>query len=104
MPDTPGKRMESIMQRTEAAKWFWPIMLVAGLAAAAVIGISAFVQSKAMSGEPDFRMVLAVTAGTPRVERTVVTIEPSRIEVFATRSPSIVDRLAALLPQRKRSI
>lgn len=90
------------MQRTEAAKWFWPFMLVAAFAAAAVIGLSAFVQSKAMSSEPEFRMVVAVTAATPHVEGTPVTIEPSRIEVVGTRSLSIVDRLAALLPQRKR--
>jgi hypothetical protein len=55
-----------------------------------------------MSGEPEFRMVVAVSAGTPQVEPTAVTIEPSRIEVVGTRSPSIIDRLAALLPQRKR--
>jgi hypothetical protein len=91
------------MQRTEAAKWFWPIMLAAALAAAAVIGVSAFVQSKAMSDEPAFRMVIAVSGEVPRVERTAVTIEPSRIEVVGTRSPSIVDRLVALLPQRKRA-
>ena len=91
------------MQRTEAAKWFWPIMLVAALAAAAVIGLSAFVQSKAMPDEPAFRMVIAVSAQAPHVEATAVNIEPSRIEVIGTRSPSIVDRLAALLPQRKRA-
>jgi hypothetical protein len=95
--------MESIMQRTEAAKWFWPFMLVAALAAAVVIGLSAFVQSKAMSGEPEFRMVVAVSAPTPHVEGTPVTIEPSRIEVVGTRSRSIVDRLAALLYRRQRS-
>ena len=90
------------MQRTEAAKWFWPTMLVAALAAVAVIGFSGSVQSRATSVEPAFRMVVSVTAATPHVERTAVTIEPSRIEVVGTRSRSIVDRLAALLPQRKR--
>jgi archaellin len=96
--------MERIMRRTEAGKWFWLFMLVAALAAATVIGLSAFVQSKAMSGEPDFRIVIAVTAQQPQVaERTRVSIEPSRIEVVGTRSPSIVDRLAALLAHRKHA-
>jgi hypothetical protein len=94
--------MESIMQRTEAAKWFWPTMLVATLAAVAVVGFSGSVESSAISAEPEFRMVVDVSAKAPDVERTAVTIEPSRIEVVGTRSPSIVDRLAALLPQRKR--
>jgi hypothetical protein len=31
-----------------------------------------------------------------------VTIEPSRIEVIGTRSPSFVDRLGALLPAKLR--
>ena len=91
------------MQRTEAAKWFWPMMFAAALVAAAVIAFSAFVQSKAMSDEPAFRMVIAVSGQMPRVERTAVTIEPSRIEVVGTRSPSIVDRVVAWLPQRKRA-
>ena len=91
------------MQRTDAAKWFWPFLGVAALAATIVIGLSAYVQSKAMRGEPDFRMVVAVSAPAPHVEqRTAVTIEPSRLEVVGTRSPSIVDRVGALLSGKLR--
>lgn len=87
------------MHRNDAAKWFWPFLGVAALAATIVIGLSAYVQSKAMRGEPDFRMVVAVSAQAAHVnERNEVTIEPSRIEVIGTRSPSILDRLGALLP------
>jgi hypothetical protein len=91
--------MEKIMHRTDAAKWFWPFLGVAALAATIVIGLSAHPQSKAMRGEPDFRMVVEVSAPAPHVEaRTAVMIEPSRIEVMGTRSQSIIDRLGALLP------
>lgn len=91
------------MHRTDAAKWFWPFLGVAALAATIVIGLSAYMQSNAMLGEPDFRMVVVVSAPVPHVdERTRVTIEPSRIEVIGTRAPSFVDRLGALLPARLR--
>ena len=91
------------MHRTDAARWFWPFLGVAGLAAAIVIGLSAYVQSQATPGAPDFRMVVAVSATAPQVgERAVVTIEPSRIEIIGKRSPSMVDRLGALLPGKPR--
>ncbi len=96
--------MEKIMQRSEAAKWFWPFVLVAALAAAIVIAFSPFAQLKAPLAEPDFRMLVTVTAKQPDVEgRTPVSIEPSHIVVVGRRSPSIVDRLVGLLPQRKQS-
>jgi hypothetical protein len=96
--------MESSMQRSEAAKWFWPFVLIAALSAAIVIAFSPFVQPKAPLGEPEFRMLVTVTAQAPHVaERTPVTIEPSHIVVVGSRSPSIVDRLVGLLPQRKQS-
>ena len=102
--DASGKRMESIMQRSEAAKWFWPFVLIAALSAAIVIAFSPFVQPKAPLGEPDFRLLVTVTAEAPQLaERTPVTIEPSHIVVVGSRSPSIVERLVGLLPQRKQS-
>ena len=92
------------MQRSEAAKWFWPFVLIAALSAAIVIAFSPFVQPKAPLGEPEFRMLVTVTAQAPHVaERTPVIIEPSHIVVVGSRSPSIVDRLVGLLPQRKQS-
>jgi hypothetical protein len=95
--------MEKVMHRTDAARWFWPFLGIAALAATIVIGLSAYVQSKAMRGEPDFRMVVAVDASAPHIRgRTAVTIEPSRIEVIGTRSPSFVDRLGAVLPAKLR--
>jgi hypothetical protein len=102
--DASGKRMESMMQRSEAAKWFWPFVLVAALAAAIVIAFSPFVQTKAPLGEPEFRMLVTVTAKQPHVaDRIPVSIEPSHIVVVANRSPSILDRLVGLLPQRKQT-
>ncbi|HEX8009890.1 MAG TPA: hypothetical protein VF814_02975 [Casimicrobiaceae bacterium] len=90
------------MQRSEAAKWFWPFIGVAALAAAIVIGLS-FVQPKATTGTPDFRMLVTVTAQRPHVaERTRVTIEPSHIVVIGPRTPSILERLLGLLQQRKQ--
>jgi hypothetical protein len=92
------------MHRSEAQKWFWPFVGIAAVAAAIVIGLSAFVQSKAMSGEPEFRMVIAVTAQPEHgLQRTSATTEPGHVEVAGTRSPSIIERLAALLPRRERS-
>ena len=38
------------MQRSEAAKWFWPFVLVAALAAAIVIAVSTYVPPKATPG------------------------------------------------------
>jgi len=103
--DGSGKRMESIMQRSEAAKWFWPFVLIATLSAAIVIAFSPFVEPKAPLGEPEFRMLVTVTAQRPHVaERTPVSIEPSHIVVVGSRSSSsIVDRLVGLLPHRKQS-
>jgi len=96
--------MENIMQRSEAAKWFWPFVLVAALAAAIVIAFSPFAQLKAPLAEPEFRMLVTVTAKQPQVAAsTPVSIEPTHIVVVASRSPSIVDRLVGLLPQRKQS-
>jgi hypothetical protein len=95
--------MEKIMHRTDAARWFWPFLGVAALAATIVIGLPAYMQSKAMLGEPDFRMVVTVSAPVSHVDgSTKVTIEPSRIEVIGTRAPSIVERLGALLPGKLR--
>jgi hypothetical protein len=88
------------MQHTDAVKWFWPFMLVAALAAATIIAYPPFA-AKATAGEPQFRMLITVTARDPHVaDRTPVTIEPSHITVLGKRSPSLIDRLAGFLPRR----
>jgi len=100
----PANAMESVMQRSEAAKWFWPFVLVAALAAAIVIAVSTYVPPKATPGEPELRMLVAVAAAEGRAtEPTPVVFEAPRIVVIGHRSPSILDRLEALLPQRKQS-
>ena len=94
--------MENIVQRTDAVKWFWPFMLVAALAAATIIAFPPF-PAKATAEEPQFRMSITVTARDPHVaDRTPVTIVPSHITVLGKRSPSLIDRLAGFLSQRRQ--
>ena len=94
--------MENIVQRTDAVKWFWPFMLVAAIAAATIIAFPPF-PAKAAAEEPQFRMSITVSARDPDVaDRTPVTIEPAHITVLGKRSPSLIDRLAGFLPQRKQ--
>jgi hypothetical protein len=94
--------MENIVQRTDAAKWFWPFMLVAAIAAATIIAFPPF-PAKATAEEPQFHMSITVSARDPHVaDRTPVTIEPLHITVLGKRSPSFIDRLAGFLPQRRQ--
>lgn len=84
------------MQSTRALKWFWPFMGVAALAATTIIAYPSFA-SKAMSEEPQFRMLVKVSAYGPQVETfTPVTIEPSCILVKGKRPASMLHRLATL--------
>ena len=87
------------MQRTDAAKWFWPFMLVAAIAAATVIALPNPVPAEAAQ-RPQFRMLVTVTA--PRdASETVLPVAMDRyyIEVKAKR-PSILERLAGLVAPR----
>ena len=61
------------------------------------------VREKATAEEPQFRMSITVTARDPHVaDRTPVTIVPSHITVLGKRSPSLIDRLAGFLSQRRQ--
>ena len=89
------------MQRSEAAKWFcWTglFFAVAGVALS-TFGIMKLVYSLTTAMNP---------AGTKDslvdvVYRNRFLIQGPRIVVIGHRSPSILDRLEALLPQRKQS-
>lgn len=84
------------MQRTDAAKWFWPFMLVAAIAAATVIALPNSTPAEA-TAPPQFRMVMTVTARPAATETLLpVAIEPYCIEVKGKR-PSILERLAGLM-------
>jgi len=85
------------MQRTDAAKWFWPFMLVAALAAATVIALPTSTPAQA-TPQPQFRMLVTVTARPAALTETVlpVALAPYCIQVRAKR-PSILERLAGLM-------
>jgi hypothetical protein len=102
--------MESVMQRTDAVKWFWPFMLVAAVAGATIIALPPFQTRSVLSTaeaanavQPQFRMQTTVV-GTrePHVADRVVAIEPYRILVTAKRV-TLLDRLAEHFAQRKSS-
>ena len=90
------------MQPTKATRWFGAILLASAIAAMMVILLSAFVQSRIMSVEPENRQLVASKVQSGEVERppNVVTIEPSRIEVIGRRRSSVFDTLADWLPRR----
>jgi len=90
------------MEPTKAIRWFGPILIASAIAAMMVILLSAFVQSRLMSVEPEIRQHVAAPAQSGKLERppTVVTIEPARIEVIGRRRSSVFDTLADWLPQR----
>ena len=90
------------MQPTKATRWFGASLLASAVAAMTVILLSAFVQSRMMSVEPENRQLVASKVQSGEVERPpiVVTIEPSRIEVIGRRSTSVFDTLADWLPKR----
>jgi len=86
------------MERTNALKWFWPFMFVAALAGATIVALPQFATSK--ESEPQFRMLMTVTAQRPNVGDTMqvadvtpVAIEHYCIEVKAKR-PTFIERLA----------
>ena len=85
------------MQRTDAAKWFWPFMLVAAVASATIIALQTFAPAEA-APEPQFRMRVTVTARPSGVTEAVL---PAAIQPYCitAKRPSILDRLAGLLPQ-----
>jgi biopolymer transport protein ExbD len=78
------------------------MLLGSAIAAMMVILLSAFVQSRMMSVEPEIRQHVASQEQSRQVERPpiVVTIEPSRIMVIGRRSVSVFDTLADWLPRR----
>jgi hypothetical protein len=100
--------METVMQRTDAVKWFWPFMLSAVVAAATIIALPPSVLSGvegATADEPQFRMQLTVTGASESnvADRALFAIEPYPINVTAKRAPTLLERLAGALTQRKPS-
>jgi hypothetical protein len=104
--------METVMQRTDAVKWFWPFMLAAVVAAATIIALPPFQTKHVLSGveaatadEPQFRMQLTVTGARESnvADRALFAIEPYPISVTAKRAPTLLERLAGALTQRKPS-
>ncbi|MDQ2963857.1 MAG: hypothetical protein M3R31_11975 [Pseudomonadota bacterium] len=93
---------ETAMQPTKAVRWFGPIMLASAIAALLAILLSAFVQSRLLSVEPEMRQLVASPAQSGVVERPpiVVTIEPSRIEVIGRRRATVFETIADWLPRR----
>jgi hypothetical protein len=89
------------MEPTKAIRWFGPILIAFAIAATIAILVSAFVQSRLMSVEPETRQHIAAQAQSGKLERppTVVTIEPARIEVIGKRRSSVFDTLADWLPR-----
>jgi hypothetical protein len=96
--------MENVMERTNALKWFWPFMIVAALAAATIVALPQFA-GRGASPEPQFRMLVKVTAQQPHVGDAmhVSDVTPNDrycIQVKAKR-PSIIERLAGALSHRQ---
>jgi hypothetical protein len=97
--------MENVMERTNALKWFWPFMIVAALAAATIVALPQFAGRAAP--EPQFRMLVKVTAQQPHVgdamhvsDVTPAATERYCIQVKAKRL-SIIERLADALSHRQ---
>ncbi len=90
------------MEPTKAIRCFGPILFVVAIATTIAILVSAFVQSRLMSVEPETRQHIAAQAQSERVEHPpiVVTIEPARIEVIGRRRSSVFNTLADWLPRR----
>jgi hypothetical protein len=100
-----GERMENVMERTDAVKWFWPFMFVATLAAATIVALPQFADSK--EPEPQFRMLVKVTAQVPHEMQALhvsdgiaaadaAPMERYCIQVKAKR-PSLMERFAGAL-------
>jgi hypothetical protein len=100
--------MENVMERTNALKWFWPFMIVAALAGATIVALPQFAARDAAS-EPQFRMLMTVTAQRPQVADVIhvsdtmpAAIERYCIEVKAKR-PSFIQRLAGVFSHGQSS-
>jgi hypothetical protein len=96
------------MERTNALKWFWPFMIVAALAAATIVALPQFAAREA-SPEPQFRMLVNVTAQRPHFadvmqvsDATSVAADRYCIEVKAKR-PSFIQRLAGVFSHGQSS-
>ena len=98
----PAGKMERTTQPTKATRWFGAMLLASAIAATMVILLSALVQSRMMSVEPEIRQLVASKVQSREVERPAiaVTIKPSRIEVIGRRSSSVFETLADWLPKR----
>jgi hypothetical protein len=72
------------------------MLLVVAIATAIAILVSAVVQSRLMSVEPETRQHIAAQAQSGRIERPpiAVNIEPARIEVIGKRRSSVFETLA----------
>ena len=90
------------MQPTKATRWFGAMLLASAIAALTVILLSAFVQGRMMSVEPEIRQLVPSQVQSREVERPAiaVTIEPARIEVVGRRRSSVFETLADWLPRR----
>jgi hypothetical protein len=106
-----GERMENVMERTNALKWFWPFMIVAALAAATIVALPQFAGSK--EPEPQFRMLVKVTAPRAHVSDAMqvsdataptdaTSTERYCIQVKAKR-PTLIERFADALSHRQPS-
>jgi len=76
------------------------MLLAFAIAAMIAILVSAVVQSRLMSIEPEIRQDIASQPGKVEHPPIVVTIEPARIEVIGKRSTSVFETLADWLPKR----
>ena len=88
------------MEPTKAIKWFGPILVAFAIAATIAILVSAFVQSRLMSVEPEIRQHIASQPGEAKHPPIFVTIEPARIEVIGKRRSSVFETVADWLPRR----
>jgi len=88
------------MESTKAIRWFGPMLLVVAIAMAIATLVSAVVQSRLMSIEPELPQHIAAQAGTIEHAPIVVTIEPAHIEVIGKRRSSVFETVADWLPRR----
>ena len=88
------------MEPTKALRWFGPILLAFAIATMIAILVSAVVQSRLMSVEPEIRQHVASQPGEAEHPPIFVTIEPARIEVIGKRRSSVFETVADWLPRR----
>ena len=87
------------MEPTKAIRWFGPMLLAFAIATMIAILVSAVVQSRLMSVEPEIRQDVASQPGEAEHPRIFVTIEPARIEVIGKRRASVFESFADWLPR-----